>query len=93
VGVWGFANGGYFSNFSYQIGPAVEKPERKPDTFRPGILSRWDLSEAFDVDKIDPEILPSQIDLKTMKWQAVTAEAPGMVVVDRYRFASWQTAG
>ena len=53
--------------------------------FGNGIVSRWELSDAFEVDKLDPEVLPSAIDMTAMKWQAVTAEVPGMVVIDRYR--------
>ncbi len=88
VGVWGFANGGYFSNFNYTIAPVVDKIEKKAVTFANGILSSWELSEAFEVDKLDPEVLPSGADLRAMKWEAVAAEAPGMVVIDRYRKGS-----
>jgi len=85
VGVWGFANGGHFSNFSYTITPVNGRPEKPPAIFGPGIVSGWELSDAFDVDRQDPEVLPSATEMKAMKWQTVTAEAPGMVVIDRYR--------
>lgn len=85
VGLWGFANGGHFSNFSYTIAPVNSRPEKQPAAFAAGIVSRWELSDTFDVDKLDPESLPSATDMKSMKWQAVAAEAPGMVVIDRYR--------
>lgn len=85
VGVWGFANGGHFSNFSYRIDPVNARPEKRPAGFATGIVSRWELSDAFDVTKLDPEVLPLPTDMKAMKWQAVAAEIPGMVVIDRYR--------
>jgi hypothetical protein len=85
VGIWGFANGGHFSNFSYTIAPVNDRPGKQPAVFAAGIVSRWELSDAFDVDQLDPEVLPSPIAMKSMKWQAVVAETPGMVVIDRYR--------
>lgn len=88
VGVWGFANGGHFSNFSYRIDPVGGRTEKEPARFGAGIVSKWELSDTFDVDKLNPEILPSTADMKAMKWQAVAAETPGMVVIDRYRKGS-----
>ncbi len=88
VGLWGFGNGGHFSNFNYRIDPVADKPERKPITFGSGIVSTWELSEVFDVDKLDPEILPSEMVRKAMTWEAVAAEVPGMVVINRYRKGS-----
>lgn len=85
VGLWAIANGGYFSNFSYKVEPVKDRPERQPSALGNGIVSKWELSDSFDVDKMDPEILPSQTEMKAMKWQAVAVEAPGMVVIDRYR--------
>ncbi|HJQ33101.1 MAG TPA: hypothetical protein VJ866_13015 [Pyrinomonadaceae bacterium] len=85
LGLWGIVNGAHFSNFSYTPRPAAERPAPKPASFAPGILTKWELSEAFDVAQRDPETLPSPAELAAMKWQAVSVEEPGMVVVDRYR--------
>ncbi|HJQ67668.1 MAG TPA: hypothetical protein VKA70_01765 [Blastocatellia bacterium] len=85
VGLWAGANGGHFSNFTYKSVPAGERVEKKPAPLAAGILAKWELSEAFDVAKQDPETLPTSAELKAMKWQQVSAEPPGMVVIDRYR--------
>jgi hypothetical protein len=88
AGVWGFANGGHFSNFSYRIDPVGGRPEKQTAGFGAGVVSKWELSDAFEVDKRDPEVFPSTADMKSMKWQAVAAETPGMLVIDRYRKGS-----
>lgn len=85
VGLWGGANGGYFSNFTYKVDAPSANPQRKQPVIAPGILSKWELSEAFDVAQRNPDVLPSPSEIKAMKWQAVEAEAPGMVVINRYR--------
>jgi hypothetical protein len=85
VGLWAGANGGHFSNFTYKIEPSGDRPERKPRPVAAGILAKWELSEVFDVEKRDPEMMPSAAEMKAMKWQAVEVESPGMLVIDRYR--------
>jgi hypothetical protein len=85
IGLWGSANGGYFSNFSYIVDPVRQRPARKPASIPAGIITKWELSEAFDVAIKDPESLPAPADWKTMRWQSVEVEAPGMLVIDRYR--------
>lgn len=84
VGLWAFANGGHFSNFTYKASPSgdgTKKGWQAPD----GILARWELSDSFDVSQNDIDTLPSPSEMKSMQWQQVDVEAPGMVVVDRYR--------
>jgi hypothetical protein len=85
VGLSAGANGGHFSNFSYKIAAASTRQERKPAQLTAGILAQWELSEAFEVNQKDPETIPAPPELKAMKWQPVGVEAPGMVVIDRYR--------
>lgn len=85
VGLWAGANGGHFSNFTYKVEPVGERGERKAPPVAAGILPKWELSEVFDVEKRDPETMPSAAEMKAMKWQAVEVESPGMLVIDRYR--------
>jgi hypothetical protein len=85
VGLWGLANGGHFSNFTYKVEPAGEPRESKPAPVAAGILSKWELSDAFDAVNRDPRALPSASEMRTMKWQTVGVESPGMVVINRYR--------
>jgi hypothetical protein len=85
IGLWGGANGGHFSNFTYKIETTGERGERKPTPLATGIIAKWQLSDVFDVDKTDPEILPSAAEMKARKWQPVEVETPGMLVINRYR--------
>ena len=85
VGLWAGANGGHFSNFTYKVATPGERVERKPAPIPPGILAKWELSEAFDVAVKDPETQLSASEIRAMKWQGVGVEPPGMVVIDRYR--------
>jgi hypothetical protein len=85
VGLWAGANGGHFSNFTYKIETPGERGERKPIPLAAGIVSKWQLSDVFDVEKRDPEALPPTAEMKAMKWQTVAVESPGMLVIDRYR--------
>lgn len=85
LGLWGIVNGAHFSNFSYTPRPVAERRAPKPASFAPGVLTKWELSEAFDVAQRNPEELPSPAELTAMKWQPVGVEEPGMVVIDRYR--------
>ena len=84
VGLWAFANGGHFSNFTYKASAAADGT-KKAWSIPAGIVPSWDLSESFDVKQRDIEAVPSPSEMKMMKWQRVDVEAPGMVVVDRYR--------
>src|SRR4030095_14941039 len=84
VGLWAFANGGHFSDFTYKASPSSDAT-RKPWSVPAGILPRWELSESYDINQKDIETVPSPSELRMMKWQQVDVEAPGMVVIDRYR--------
>lgn len=86
LALWGSAMGGHFSDFRFTA--ARPSSERTPPKAAPparGTLTKWELSEAFDTEGKNLETLPAAGELKAMRWQAVTTEAPGMLVVDRYR--------
>lgn len=85
VGLWGGATGGHFSNFTYRAATPGPRAPRPAPVAAPGTLTKWELSDAFDVAERDPEALPAADVLRGWKWQAVAAETPGMVVIDRYR--------
>lgn len=89
IGIWGSATGGHFSNFTYRADHSLTSVANKPAPIQNGILTKWELSEAFDASVRNPETIPSPAELAAMKWQAVGVESPGMVVVNRYR----QTTG
>src|ERR1044071_555554 len=85
VGLWGGANGGHFSNFTYKVAPMRERAEKEKAPVAAGILAKWELSEVFDSAQKDPETIPSAAELKAMKWETVGVEPPGMLVISRYR--------
>jgi hypothetical protein len=74
----------HFANF--QVRKTAEATwERHPPAMPPGTLLRWSLSPAFDALGRDLERLPARAELDALAWQDVEAEAPGFVVVNRYR--------
>lgn len=85
VGITCGAMGAHFSNFSYTTTTPAARVEPQYPEPPAGTLSKWELSEAFETDALNPERLPDAAALDAMKWLAVTAETPGMVVIDRYR--------
>ncbi len=81
VGFWGHMGDAYFRDLRYTPETASGGPEAPP-AFRPGALTDWTITESFDAEQRDPSILP---DLDKLPWEAVAAENPGMVVINRYR--------
>ena len=82
IGLWGsgFGQGIYYSNISYT--PDTTPYTSKAPALPTGTIASWQLSEAFDGATLTPARLPN---LATMKWEAVQAEAPGLVLINRYR--------
>jgi hypothetical protein len=80
IGVSGGVTGAHFAGFTYRpaASPVQAVPAAAP--LDPRIVSRWEISEAFDAAEHGSETVA-----RPVKWQPVTAEPPGMVVVDRYR--------
>jgi hypothetical protein len=85
VGLWAGANGGHFSNFTYRAVAPGERRAPRAAAVPAGVISKWELSDAFDVAERDAETLPAPAELRALKWQTVGVEPPGMVVIDRYR--------
>jgi hypothetical protein len=81
IGFWGQSGGGYISNVIYTPDNASYTAELKQE-FVPGTLTDWQLSESFDAGDRDPATYP---DVRSLKWEKVVAENPGMVVIQRYR--------
>ena len=50
-----------------------------------GTLTRWSLSPSYDALERNLERPLAAAELETIKWQAVEAEPPGFVVINRYR--------
>ena len=82
IGLWGQNGGGYFSNVTYTRDDANYSPEIKQD-FLPGALTDWELSDAYDAADVDAGVYPAAP--LNLKWEKVTAENPGLVVIQRYR--------
>lgn len=86
VGLWGGARGGHFSNFRYTEAAGTAPPPAKPKPVYPrGIITDWELSDAYSFAERELESYPGSAAMKAMKWQRVGVEPPGMVVIDRYR--------
>jgi hypothetical protein len=86
LALWGSAMGGHFADFRFTAAkPSATRTPPQPKPTAAGVLTKWELSDAFDTAGKTLEALPPADELKAMRWQAVNVEAPGMVVVDRYR--------
>jgi hypothetical protein len=76
----------YFSNFEIQPTPDAPWERHLPPTPQ-GTLTKWSLSPAYDAlaRNLERPLTPSEVE--AARWQEVEAEAPGFVVLYRYREA------
>jgi len=81
IGFWGQQGGGYISNVTYTPDNTAYHIPHK-DNYLVGTLTNWELSDIFDAGEKDPATYP---DVRSLKWEKVKAENPGMVVIGRYR--------
>jgi len=76
--------GTYFSNFEIRATtPAAW--ERHEPRMAEATITKWGLSESLDALERNLERPLKKSEAAAMKWQEVTAEPPGFVVIDRYR--------
>jgi sugar lactone lactonase YvrE len=90
IGVYGRTDGtSYFSNFSYTLEedlPEKLKFDPAPARFMPpGIVTGWEISQAFQTSSIELDVYPAEQDLPDLEWEAVTPEISGMVNLTRLR--------
>ena len=74
----------YFSNFEVRETPAAPW-QRRPPPIPVGTLTHWSLSPSYDSLARNLEKPLSLAEIRTIKWQEVDAEAPGIVAINRYR--------
>jgi hypothetical protein len=74
----------YFSNFEIRTTPDAPWQRRLPP-MPPNTLTKWSISPAYDAlaRNLEKPLAPSEI--AAIQWQGVEAEAPGFVVLYRYR--------
>jgi hypothetical protein len=76
----------YFSNFEIRKTPDASWERRLPP-MPPGTLTKWSLSPSYDALARNLERPLSPSESEAIHWQDVEAEAPGFVVLYRYREA------
>ncbi len=76
----------YVSNFQVRTTPDAPWV-RHPPSMPAGTLTHWSLSPSFDALARNLERPLSRAESSAMQWQTVDAEAPGFVVIYRYREA------
>ncbi len=86
IALWTGFSGGHFANFHFTPAPPKSHPPLPAFVAPANIVANWELSPAYDAappakEVRDQEVYPAQ----ETKWQGVSVEAPGMVVIDRYR--------
>jgi len=74
----------YFSNFEVRLTPDSPWERHAPQT-PAGTLTRWSLSPSYDAVKRNLERPLTSAESSEIHWQDVEAEAPGVVVINRYR--------
>lgn len=74
----------YFSNFEVRASPDAPW-ERHLPPMPPGTLTQWSLSPTYDALQRHLERPLSRAESDSMRWQAVQAEPPGIVAINRYR--------
>jgi hypothetical protein len=86
VALYDLTGATYFSNFEVRSTPDVAW-ERHPPPMSPGTLTKWSLSPSYDAlaKKLERPLTPAES--AAIHWQDVEAEAPGFVVIYRYRLA------
>lgn len=76
----------YFSNF--EIKKTTDAPwVRKHPDMLPNVLKQWEISPSMDALARNVESPLTQAEKKSIVWQSVETEAPGMVTLYRYRDA------
>jgi hypothetical protein len=81
ISLWSLGGGAHFSNLTYRSSSRRKSLPSLPPFERAGLLSKWELSPAFDASDIDTGTYPTSID----HWEEVHAEDPGFVLINRYR--------
>jgi hypothetical protein len=76
----------YFSNFEVRTTPDAAWERRLP-AMPAGTLTKWSISPSYDALARNLELSLSATERNAIKWEAVEAEAPGFVVLYRYREA------
>lgn len=76
----------YFSNF--EVKKTTDAPwVRKHPAMLPNVLKQWEISPSMDALSRNVESPLTQAEKKSIVWQSVETEAPGMVTLYRYREA------
>ena len=71
-----------FSNFT--VTKTADAPwQRHLPAMAPNVLDKWRISPAYDALARNLERAPTKAEMDTMKWRAVEAEPPGIVVLYR----------
>jgi sugar lactone lactonase YvrE len=74
----------YFADFKYRHDDSLEfEPPTKAETPF-GMITEWELSQAFEYNLLDLKNYPSQHILKKVEWKSVVSEPSGLVNVSRY---------
>ena len=76
--------GAYFSNFEIRETPSAAWERHEP-AMPSATIEKWSLSPSLDALERDLDRPMSRSEADAMRWQDITAEPPGFVVINRYR--------
>jgi hypothetical protein len=84
IALAGLTGATYFTNFEVRATPDAPFERHLPPV-PPGTIMKWQLSPSLDALARDLEKPLAAAEEKTMTWDAVEAEPPGLVPINRYR--------
>jgi len=74
----------YFSNFKYTITDDLQFESPPLVDTVPGLITGWELSQAFKLNDIDMAEYPNEQLLSRVEWHGVSSEPSGLVDIARY---------
>ena len=84
IGLWSALGSMSFANFEYtsNVENFVE-PKEKPVKADPGVIMKWNLSNALPASSFSGEMLPSKKEFQKLKWKKVKTEDSGLLNIAR----------
>jgi hypothetical protein len=84
IALWSLTGETYFANFEVKTTPDAPWQRHLP-AMPPNTITKWSISPLFDALKRDLEKPLTASEIAAMKWEEVEAEAPGFLVLNRFR--------
>ena len=85
IGLFGQPTGQYyFSNLKYRTDDSVKFPPAPPLAVRPGLITKWQISQAFLPGQVNRAQTPEAQRLPAIDWREVETEPSGLLNVNKW---------